>query len=66
MMPYHLHREATRFVSYAWQYSWKVVFSALEAFEEEQAAAGIQERTFYFIDQFCLVRGRTRTLGTDV
>eukprot|EP00935_MAST-01C_sp_MAST-1C-sp1_P002652 g2652.t1 len=40
---------ATRFVSYCWQYPWRVVLSALEAFEQQQA-----EPSYFFIDQLCL------------
>ena len=35
---------ATRFVSYCWQYPWRVVFSALESFERQQA-----EPSYFFI-----------------
>eukprot|EP00935_MAST-01C_sp_MAST-1C-sp1_P000366 g366.t1 len=42
--------QATRFVSYAWKYSWRVVFSALTSFEEQQALAG-EEPSYFFIDQ---------------
>jgi hypothetical protein len=44
---------ATQFLSYAWKYSWKVVFTALELFEQRQAEAGA-EPSYFFIDQFCL------------
>jgi hypothetical protein len=46
---------ATHFLSYAWKwkYSWKVVFTALELFEQQQAEAGA-EPSYFFIDQFCL------------
>jgi hypothetical protein len=45
--------KATRFLSYAWKYSWKVVFTALELFEQQQAEAG-EEPSYFFIDQLCL------------
>jgi hypothetical protein len=45
--------KATQFLSYAWKYSWKVVFTALELFEQRQAEAGA-EPSYFFIDQFCL------------
>jgi hypothetical protein len=45
--------KATQFLSYAWKYSWKVVFTALELFEQHQVEAGA-EPSYFFIDQFCL------------
>jgi hypothetical protein len=44
---------ATQFLSYAWKYSWQVVFTALELFEQHQVEAGA-DPSYFFIDQFCL------------
>ena len=42
---------ATHFFSYAWKYSWKVVFTALQSFEMN---SGGEMQYYYMIDQFCL------------
>ena len=41
---------ATHFVSYAWGYSWGVVYSALESFEAEKVEAG-KEPSYFFIGE---------------
>jgi hypothetical protein len=56
--------KATRFLSYAWKYSWKVVFTALELFEQQQAEAGA-EPSYFFIDQFCLDQHEMSTTAHD-
>ena len=35
------------------KYSWRVVFTALESFEQQQAEAG-EEPSYFFLDQLCL------------
>ena len=40
--------KATQFLSYAWRYSWSVVFTALQEFERQQQAQG--EPSYFFIE----------------